>query len=369
MERKRYVYLDLIKSMAIIFVCAYHFSWDLECTYIPGELTPTVMIHRFLMGIQSTCIPLFFMANGALLLNKELDIKNHLKKMGIILFQFWIWRAITFLCLGSYYNIPLRDLGILKLFNAIFCFGQIDGIFVAHFWFIQVLLGVYIIFPLLHAGFQVHFHDKNQKNLSAVLFLLFLLCFVVGDIVKFIGNFSPANRIDFSGINKLNPFQGLMGQMVFYFLLGGILHKKREKLIQVRYTGILVALFAGLALLFGEWLVYSFRISDNWDSVFEGYSTVATVLMSIAVYLLALKLTRNMEGDTYPSKVINIVGRNTLGVYYIHWILGYIIVADLKKYIIYGGFFWNCVKAISIALVVSAFCNVVKRIPVIGKLL
>ena len=75
---KRINQLDLIKSMAIIEVVILHSNID-EWNWLvhPGILP---LMRYFIRSLLATAVPLFLFVNGCLVLNKKLNIKNHLVK-------------------------------------------------------------------------------------------------------------------------------------------------------------------------------------------------------------------------------------------------------------------------------------------------
>ena len=75
-ERPRYAYLDIVKCIAMVSVCLYHFPLIAPAAYA-SPLPAGVMVSRFFRGMNAVCVPLFMMVNGALLLNRPFDLKRH----------------------------------------------------------------------------------------------------------------------------------------------------------------------------------------------------------------------------------------------------------------------------------------------------
>ncbi|MCL1849818.1 MAG: acyltransferase family protein, partial [Bacteroidetes bacterium] len=93
-SKNRFDYLDILKALAILFVIIYHFNSFHENFLENNSIS--VYFNFYIKTIFSTCVPIFFFINGALLLNrKELDIKKHLfncvKIFGLVV----IWSMIT----------------------------------------------------------------------------------------------------------------------------------------------------------------------------------------------------------------------------------------------------------------------------------
>lgn len=365
MLKERYQYLDILKTIAIIFVCSYHFSWVGDATYSPNGLNTLILHNRFWIGMQSICVPIFFIINGALLLNKELNLKKYFIKIITLLIQFWCWRAITILLLGLFYKIPLMEIDKATIINSIFFFDSVPGIDMAHFWFIPVLISVYIIYPCIYIAFR-----NNNNIIFMLLICLFILAFILNDIANISQAIPFLRNFNFSALLSLNPFKGLVGPMLFYFIMGGILHKYRENLKRISYTKLCTAFFTGMFILFIQWYIISKSTTENWDSIFNGYTSIATILMSISVFIFIYKVAPIIESHTKLSKLFNLVGNNTLGIYYIHWIIGYTFLIYLKQnYLVGHGILLNYVKAIILVVIVSSLCQLIKLLPLLKKII
>ncbi len=86
----RYDSIDLIECIAMLFVVMYH------STTVPYDFNQSAYecVNYFIRAILSTCVPLFFFANGYLLINKKFDLKKHLKKNSKA--------DYPYICLGRY---------------------------------------------------------------------------------------------------------------------------------------------------------------------------------------------------------------------------------------------------------------------------
>ncbi|MEG2597452.1 MAG: acyltransferase family protein, partial [Oscillospiraceae bacterium] len=138
-KKTRYYYLDILKFIAIFLVCSYHFTWAGDLSYAENMPALTVF-KRGVFGIGSMCIPLFFMVNGSLLLNREMDLHKHIKNSIVLLLQYFFWRFITIVILAGYNGLTLPQVGKMNLLKAVFCYENIEGIRYNHLWFIPTLL-------------------------------------------------------------------------------------------------------------------------------------------------------------------------------------------------------------------------------------
>lgn len=76
---KRLTYIDLLESIAIFFVLLYHSR--LYATDFLSDSSISNYISYFSTTILSTCVPLFFFANGYLLFSKPFVLKKHIFKI------------------------------------------------------------------------------------------------------------------------------------------------------------------------------------------------------------------------------------------------------------------------------------------------
>lgn len=368
MKKERYFYLDVLKTIAVFFVCLYHF-------YIGGiigysnNLSIANYIERFLFNICSCCVPLFFMLNGALVLNRELNIRKHLKKCGKIFIQCLIWKCIAIIICTIFNNIKLLKYSPYTLFNSIFFTDMLEGINLTEFWFIYVLLCIYFLLPFIKKTFDLSFENNEYKlYLTFILSLLFVSSFLKND-VNFVKNVIPViKNINITSFDCLTPFRWLVGPMLLYFLLGGIMgrrdisHKKHNCTISV------IMIFIGLCLLLVEWYIQSSNLGLNFDIVFDGNSTMATLLISVGVFDIIQKLYSRIEYNNIFITFFNKVGSNTLGIYYIHWIIGNTFI---YKYLMfkYNAFYFNILKALVLIIICTIISEAIKKIPILKNIL
>lgn len=370
-ETKRVYYLDLLKFIAIVCVCSYHFAFLGNLDYIDG-VSKRIFATRLLFNINSICIPLFFMVNGSLLLNRELKIKKYILKCLLILFQYYFWRFITILALSRVNDIDLSIIGRSNIFNAVFLWSDIDGIDLAHLWFIPSLLCVYFVFPFIKFAFDRLDNDKYGKTLFFYLLsILFVICFIFNDLST-IGKLIPRlSNIKFSNIQNLNPFQGLVGALLFYFVLGGLLYKNRERLKKIKNYKLIIIFIFGMLLQLGKWYIESKSSNATWDGVFGGYSSTPTLMMTVSIYILVSKISNKVfEKSALILNTVKTVGENTLVVYYLHWIFGYTVLMEFYPYFrTHTGVLINLAKAVCVVILFSYIGALLKKIPIVGKLL
>lgn len=92
-DTDRWHYIDLMKSIAILFVIMYH-ATTYPFSFLENN-SSLFFLRYYLRTILSTCVPLFFFVNGYLMLNKSFDLKSTLLKQ----FLTSVWCIITVILL------------------------------------------------------------------------------------------------------------------------------------------------------------------------------------------------------------------------------------------------------------------------------
>lgn len=78
----RIIYIDYLKALGIVLVILYH------CQYVPFD---SLMIR----GIYATCVPVFFLVNGYLMLKREYSFKELLIKNCRLLIVMFFWAFVS----------------------------------------------------------------------------------------------------------------------------------------------------------------------------------------------------------------------------------------------------------------------------------
>ena len=363
-RERRWAYLDALKALAIFCVCLYHFPIG-----ITGELTRPLtaglLTQRFFRGLCSVCVPLFMMVNGALLLSRPFDARRHFVRCAQLFVSLYVWYLLTMTAAQAW----AHGAGYLRqnmagiLYSALFLY-EYDGVTMNHLWFMQMLLAVYLIAPCLKAALDSPDAGVRQWMKAAGL-LLVLLCFATRDFARLQAVVPVLRHLDLSGLETMNPFRGVYGAMVVYFVLGGWLHTHREAMLRVPPLACAVLLAGGAALLFAEWLLASIRTGTMVDIVYNGYDCVATLMLSTGLFITAAKLEVRCPMREGAVRALRLVGRNTLAVYYLHWLLGLTVLSGLS---LPACFPMNQLKALALVAVCSLLGEAMRRVPVLRRL-
>lgn len=360
--KQNYQYIDLLKAVAILFVIVYHFN-NVQVDFLQQNTYASYINYYFTSGL-STCVPLFFFLNGALLLNKStLNLKKHVYKIINIGLLIVFWGVLTMLILSF-----LRDekLNVKEVIGGALTLKQE---WTNHLWYLVALLVIYVFFPLLFAAFK-----ENRKSLY--LFLSFVMLFTFGNTLLSMGigmlSYFLDRPVDPKIIiyhsknlfGEFNPFRGIYGYSLGYFILGGLIFQYRGNLNNKKYkliAAVSIPLSMFLLTIYG--VMASVQVNEIWDIVWYGYDTVFTLVSVVCFFVLSL----GYQHKGIVGKTIKIFGDNTLGIYLVHVLIG----ETFKHYLFEHQYSTLFVSSILYALAVLT-CSLlivllVKRIPFVRR--
>ena len=364
-DSKRLHSLDLIKTVAVLCICALHFPWCGDMEFSP-DMAFLPAVRRFLFAFNASAVPLFMAVNGALLLNRPFDGKKHLRNTIVLFLQYVFWRAVTILLIGLYQGIDFSAYNLTTWVNILVLLQDFPPVNVNHLWFMPMLICIYIWLPALHSLFS-RLDEKGGKWLILPLMgVLLIFCFLWEDLMLLqpvIPFFSAAKL---GGWQLFLPLSGTRYcSMLFYFLMGGLIVRYSEKVRRVPAWGCAAGIFAALVLLYLEWRLNSSYSGETYDNVFLSYDNLPCVLLTSAVFLLALKCETPLHKHSALCRVLETAGSNTMSVYYLHWILAATVFERLHMA---DGLLFNLLKAALLTAVCTLISLFLKKIPGLRKL-
>jgi surface polysaccharide O-acyltransferase-like enzyme len=290
---------DLIRALAMFLVVLLHASNDaLEASSVPAGDWWTSVVYK---SLSLSCVPLFVMLSGALLLQPakvnepiRVFLRKRLSRIGLA-FGFWSGVYIAW----SFYTskIPVT----LSNVSQSIWYSLFSGAYY-QFWFIYLIVGLYLIAPILRVVIAY-----GEHKIVRYLILLWFVGVAIVPLIQFASGYT------------LNSGVFLLGGFIGYFVLGIYLLK-----IQLG-TGILYGLLiASVAFtIFGIWLMTYPLSSLSQSSYFFGYLTVNVIVGSIALFLILLKFRPDWPGTNHIwfSRVVHAISKNTLPIFLFHVII------------------------------------------------
>lgn len=363
-KMNRYIHIDMLKFLAIMFVLFYH--GNIQPINFESNPSFRTYFNYYIMAIFSTGVPLFFLVNGYLLFNKSLHMRRHCEKIVKYIGITLIWAVITVCVL-----MPIKGewLSFVDFCRVIWEWRQ--G-WINHLWFMGALVGIYLFFPLLKIVF-----DYNKKY-----FLYFIcVCAVMtfgNDLLNMLFNVLSwlANGeyiVEINCFSIFNPFREIKGWTVVYFCCGGLLGYYNEEIIRYfnsrKKTVNIVLAIVMLFSCVGLWL-YSILVSvlsgQRQDIVWYGYDTIFTLMNVFSIYLISLNYAKRFIGQ---ALFIEEVSKNTLGIYFLHEIfihltISYVLSIEISRNIIGNGIYVIFIEALCLITI-----YLLKKIPLLKRLL
>lgn len=292
---KRNYNLDLLRIVACFMVIVIHVAAQY------WSITPynsiTFNIYNFYDSLVRAAVPIFVMISGVFFLppKKKVDFKKlYFKNIFKLILIYVFWVSLYYI-----YSIIVYSLD--------FSFADFVHYFISgpvHVWYIPMIIGLYIISPLL---------CKITENSKANIFKYFFILFFLSCLLKTISycNFIPHIDVINSFINKL-PID-IFCQFYCYFLLGYFLqnYALSEKLEKAFYivAVICVILCALLTCFSSKYCGYAY-------SSFYSEFSVFTFIEAVALFLF-FKKTKFKSEQIYSNNV-TYLSSCTLGIYLVH---------------------------------------------------
>ena len=383
MEKQREIWIDWLRVIACFLVMMTHSN---EPFYLGGEgsliLTKADAIWVAVLNVlPRASVALFVVASSYLQFPLHYPAGEFFRRRAVrILIPFFIWTVVYAFVWGE----PVQNFKDLLL-----NFNYAAG----HLWFVYMLIGLYLIMPILSP-----WAEKVGKKELHVYLGICLFTTVIPLVRQWAGGAAPVIYGP-SGIPNAAKYP-LWGEAswntygVFYYLSGfagymllGLYFRKFVGELSWKKT-----LVVALPLFFGGFAICSLgflsRVWADCHGVFpiegpvglaalwEGpwlNDTLGVALMTIA-WILVLRKTKG-EGCFY-KKIILPVSKASYGIYLSHMLLLGIVSAWLRSGLGLGangalGIWTTPVQVIGTVLLsyfgVALFCVLVQRIPKVGK--
>ncbi|MCR4995456.1 MAG: acyltransferase family protein [Bacteroidales bacterium] len=326
---KRQTWIDWLRVSACFMVFVVHST---EPFYLGGEgaliLTPSdVYWAAFFDSFVRACVPLFIIASSYLQFPLHYSTGEFVRRRAVrILVPFIIWTLVYALVLGE----PMQN-----LHDLVYNFNYAAG----HLWFVYMLLGVYVIMPLL-SPWAAH---VSRRELEVYLILcLFTTTFPLlrdyladGELTVIYGPSGLPRQAVYPlwgecSWNAYGIFYYLCG-FIGYLLLG--LYFRRfvgewswHRTIAVAFPVYLV----GFGITFGGFVSRAFEsaacgfpvggpvsLAVWWETTWTN-DTIGVALMAIAWILFFRKI--NAEGRFYRHVLLP-VSNASYGIYLMHLLI------------------------------------------------
>ena len=295
--------VDLIRTVAIVFVILLHAAIEPNpnVDFMSAQGVQLWWIAHAYESFSITCVPLFVMLTGALLLQPskaDEPIKVFLKKrwnrIGIpILFWGTIYFAWRFLVRGETFSLNSVIQGLLA------------GPYF-HFWFLYLLVGLYLLTPIIRVVVA-----HADMRIIKYFFLIWFLGTAIIPLFTLYPSISP-QTVWF----KQTVF--VLTGMIGYFVLGAYVTK-----LKLRPSILFLCLVLGsLSTIFGTYFLVG-TIGETYSQFFLDASSISVIISSIALFLTLVSVSNQTVENriTRGNQALKLISQNILPIYLFHVIV------------------------------------------------
>jgi surface polysaccharide O-acyltransferase-like enzyme len=343
--KKRLIWADVLRIIAIYLVIVVHTS---SLSKSPFNLTiawPFILSFAF----AKTCVPLFVMLSGALLLGKTETYQVFFKKrVRKVLIPWIVWTLIYMFWNYNFNHYAASTISQWKYF--------FELTFLSQLWFLPLIFSLYLITPLLRL-MTIKFKTADSRY-------LLLLWFIWVSALPFLHP-SPA----FPG----GSAAGLLALAVYYsgyFYLGFVLTKSKFAEEKIMFSVGVTAI--GIVTTLIE--IFLIKNITLYPSVVFDYFAPGIVITSIGLFLLISHLftkTISIKSNKLNSVII-LLSSASLGIYIVHSLFLQIFDVYLQKYFLVNFVALPILEIYLHALIIFilsfGFVYLLKKLPLIRQI-
>ena len=278
---------------------------------------------RVFTNISAACVPLFFMVNGALLLNKQYTVEQIYAKAAKIALLLFVWNFTGF---------PS--------------------------WFFKTLIVIYLLYPFLKKIYD------NKQIRYLFMIAIFVMPFVYNMVMTCMLYFEIDFHINVLGrdisLSMLPQKTGVFTMYsLLYFFLGA---EFKDKKINPFFSFICIGV--GLAILTMDAVMCSNATGELQDSVNGYFPTIGALVLTWGIF----NYSKVFDKISFiPKNIITFLGKRVLSVYLFHMI----ICQFFWKYIL-TGVRYSSIYTLLLSMIIFALCIllslIIEKIPLVKKL-
>lgn len=293
MERRKEVFIEVLRMLACMLVVLYHSRYEVY-EYVNGGgkistfdnlcLNVCFVVGRF-------AVPLFFIICGYFAFPIKGETFSFLKKrLSRIVFPLLVWLSIYTLCFS-------------QLDSVIYNFTH--ATYAPQLWYLYALIGITLMQPLT-SSFVC---NASKKELQLYILIWSLTLVFNGN---FFGGFLTIET-NHNGMLFTNPITALIG---FYGYFGYILVGHYLKRFEInRYTPYTLFCFGCIIVL----ILVAFAHIPIDRCI--AYCSLSNLFISSSIFILFKSLFAKIAVSDKVYKIVCKIGELTFGIYLIHWLI------------------------------------------------
>lgn len=299
-NKKRIIYMDLLRVISIFAVVVLHVA-AVQWSRIDVNLKEWQILNVYNSSVR-WCVPVIFMISGAFLLNPQKKIK-----LAEIYCKYISRLVIALIITGISYIIFLgvlegKKIDIQFIINGIK--EVIKGNVRYHLWFIYVIIGLYIITPIL----RTYIKGASKRDIEYFL--------VIGAIFSIVGpflmNYYPFSSF-FTIITRKNISFGI--HYIFYYVSGYYFTSNNFK-TSTKVIFYVMAIVSWVFTIFGT-SIASRSIGKGYIIFFD-YLTPNVMFMSFGIFIVFKEYISKVKYSNSFKKVVSLLSNLSFLIYLIH---------------------------------------------------
>ena len=341
MKKERTIYFDLLRIIATVAVVGIHVNskgW-----YYSDVATIDWNIYNVFASIPRCAVAIFCMISGALFLDvdKKIEIRSLYKKNILRICTAFLFWSSTYAVLTAFTENNWNIVDIMK--------NIINGHY--HMWFLFMIIGFYIMIPIIRKVVE----DRNVAKYFIILSVI--VSFAVSPFFSFFG-FSEGTKI----LDNFY-FDMLLGYTP-YFVIGYYLYKYDVSKFVQRIIYILGSLAVVLTTIATAVLS---NIKGEPNTVLYELLTLNILFESLAVFLMGKYVFSKIKFSSKAIEFINILSRDTFGIYLSHVLFIEILYNLGLKTDIFTPLLSVPLIIVLVFVISGAFSHLLNSIPIIKK--
>lgn len=285
-------WLDNLRVIATISVIFLHLAAPFlyKFTKISGFNWWTANVYDSLVRF---CVPVFVMITGALLLPKDYQLGDYLKKrVARIIYPFLFWITVysvhILFILKNGFELPFAKM--LTISSSDFGYKT-----TYHFWYIYMIIGIYLFIPIISKWVK---SAKEKEILYFIILWLITIVIAIPIFSKHLPNFN------------LKYFGGFIGYIVlgYYLSIRNFESEKNIKLISflIFAFGVLLTIFGTyfLSIYNGKFIIYLYT-----------YFSPNVIIAAIGLFLFFKHINIT---NTKVKTIRKTINTQSFGIYFIH---------------------------------------------------
>ena len=312
-ERKRIIYLDIARTIAIVSITFNHAvnrSFNIDSNQYEEFISIPLfvsIIKVILYSFSRIGVPLFLMISGALLIGRDYsggEGSRFIKRNWLqLLVTTEIWLTIMFWYKQIGEGSVLATEGVVTcLIRFVMTLLFLNPVTMGSMWYMQMILCVYLIIPIMSSALK----QISAKILIIPMTMVAFCSFILPDINGFVGAIGLTKTIE-TKLESSNIFSMyLLIVLIGYFIHIGLLRKLKTSMLTI----VLIVSFVSFCL-FQLWFYsidYDFVVGQHYSSIFP-------LVVAAAMFELLRRTEVKRRIVIVITKYISLI---SFGIYFVH---------------------------------------------------